>query len=134
MGKTIVQRVRFSVPADELFETYMSSRRHAAATGSKVTIGRKAGDRFAAFTGGLRGKNLLIVPKRLIVQAWREGSWRKRDPDSILVLAFRRVRGGGEIGLTHANVPDHAYPNIRKGWDRYYWRPWRRYFARRRKT
>lgn len=130
MAKTIQQRVRFRVPPETLFETYVNSRRHSAAIGAPASVSRKVGGRFSAFNGALRGKNLAIVPKRLIVQAWRGSDWKKSELDSLLILTFRKAREGGEIGLVHANVPDHAYRGITKGWNSYYWRPWRRYFAR----
>lgn len=34
MAKTIQQRVRFRVPPETLFETYVNSRRHSAAIGA----------------------------------------------------------------------------------------------------
>ena len=39
----------------------------------------------------LSGKNLLIVPNRLIVQSSRGTHWKKSDPDSILVLEFSKT-------------------------------------------
>ena len=130
MAKTIQQTARFSVPPAVLFDIYLDSKKHSAATSSKTSISRKVGGKFSAFHGMLRGRNLAIVPKRLIVQAWRSPDWKRAELDSILILTFTKAPGGGQIDLVHANIPDHAYPGIRRGWPKYYWRPWREFFQR----
>ena len=130
MAKIISQTVTLKAQPDALFRTYLDSHRHGAVIGRKVRIGKKAGARFVAFNGIITGRNLLIVPNRVIVQAWRSRHWRKTDPDSILVLTFLRARGGGQIRLVHVNVPSHDYAGVKKGWHAYYWKPWRAYLKR----
>ncbi len=125
MAHTIRQTVTFRTSPETLFDTYLDSRRHAAVTGRRVKISRKAGHAFSAFNGIIRGRNLLIVPTRLIVQAWRAKSWKTSDLDSILILAFTRVRGGARLDLVHVNVPQHDLRGVREGWRTYYWKPWK---------
>ena len=119
--------VLLAASPDELFDTYLDRRGHAAVTGGKVTVSARAGSRFAAFGGIITGRTLETLPKRLIVQRWRSGSWHPDDPDSILVLAFApgRRAGTGRIDLLHIGVPDHDHDGVDKGWRAYYWRPWR---------
>ncbi len=130
MAKTIQQTARFSVPPEVLFNIYLDSKKHSAATSSKASVSRKAGGKFSAFHGMLQGRNLAIVPKRMIVQAWRSSDWKRAELDSILILSFSKAPGGGQIDLVHANIPDHAFPGIRRGWPKYYWRPWKSYLKR----
>jgi activator of HSP90 ATPase len=130
MPKTIQHKVTFRASPDALFDLYLNSRRHSAATGSRAIMSRTVGGKFMAYEGHLRGRNLAIVPKRLIVQSWRGSDWTKRDLDSILVLVFSRVRGGGRISMSHVNVPDAHASSIDRGWVEYYWRPWRAYLRR----
>jgi hypothetical protein len=40
MAKMIHASVRFSVPPDVLFCTYLDSKKHSAATGSKASVAR----------------------------------------------------------------------------------------------
>ena len=127
VNKTIQQFVRLPATPDELYDSYLDARQHAAITGGKVTISAREGAKFTAFDGMLRGRNLLIVPKRLIVQAWRSAQWKDSDLDSILILEFSRVSGGGRIELTHVNVPRHDHHGVTEGWKKYYWTPWRKY-------
>ncbi|MFQ5941874.1 MAG: SRPBCC domain-containing protein [Nitrososphaerales archaeon] len=127
MVKTIQQAVKFNVSPDRLFDIYMDSKKHSAAINGKVSISRKVGARFSAHNGYIKGKNLAIVPKRMIVQSWRGYDWKKRDMDSTLILTFSKAAGGARINLVHANVPDKWYTLIKKGWYQYYWKPWRAY-------
>ena len=69
MARTIQQTVTFRVPPDQLFDTYLSSRKHTVATGAKAVMSRAVGAKFMAHAGHLRGRNLAIVSKRLIVQS-----------------------------------------------------------------
>lgn len=129
MPKTIRQAVKFSVAPGMLFDIYLDSKKHSAATKAKASVSRRVGGSFRAFGGALRGKNLAIVPKRMIVQSWRGADWKKADTDSILILTFQRASRGGQINLVHANVPDRCYAGIQKGWYKYYWRPWKAYLS-----
>ena len=112
---------------------YLDSKKHSAATGGKARMGRNAGDTFTAWNGKLQGKNLLIVPNRLVMQAWRATHWPASDPDSILVLGFSDAPGGGKVDLLHMNVPGHDHKGVTKGWYKYYWTPWKKYIAAQKK-
>ncbi len=78
MTPAIQQSVEFPASPETLFELYLDSKKHSAATGSKAKLGRKAGQKFTAFEGMLEGKNLLVIPNKLIVQAWRSTGWKNR--------------------------------------------------------
>ena len=120
----------FRASPERLFDIYLSSRLHSAATGAQAVMSRKVGGAFTAHGGHLRGRNLAIVPGRLVVQSWRGSNWKKRDLDATLVLAFSRVPGGGRIAMTHVNVPDANAASITRGWSDYYWKPFRKYLKR----
>ncbi len=131
MTPPIQQSIVLKAPPEELFDTFLDSRKHSAATGMPAKASRRVGAGFTAFGGALRGRNLLVVPKRMIVQAWRSRQWKASDPDSILVLCFSKVRGGGRIDLVHVNVPAHDQKGVTQGWPKYYWAPWKAYLAKR---
>jgi len=133
MPRIVRQSIVLPARAQELYSMYLNARTHAAITGAPVTIGARPGARFRAFGGALTGRVLHTVPGRLIVQAWRSGKFRKGDIDSTLILRFTPAGAKGRIDLVHVNVPDHDYAGINKGWKNHYWRPWRKYLARRRK-
>jgi activator of HSP90 ATPase len=127
MPKTIKQTVTLRAPAEKLFEMYLSPKKHGAITGGPVSVSSKEGSKFRAFDGMISGKMLLVVPKYMIVQSWRGSHWKKEDIDSILVLTFRPAGHSGRIELVHVNVADSDYAGVKKGWEKYYWKRWRKY-------
>jgi activator of HSP90 ATPase len=130
MTKTIQQQVEFPASPEKLFDIYTDSKKHSAATGSKATVSKKVGGKFTAFDGMLSGRNLMVIPNKLIVQAWRASQWKKTDADSILVLEFSKTKSGGRIDLAHVNVPQHDHAGVTKGWPKYYWKPWTAYLRK----
>lgn len=132
MPKTIQQTVEFRASPKELFDIYMDSKKHSAAVGALASISRRAGGKFWVFgKDAVRGRNLLISPERLIVQAWRAQPWKESDLDSILTLAFYKSKGGARIYLVQTLVPDHAVDIIEDGWKRPYGGPGKSYLAER---
>jgi activator of HSP90 ATPase len=131
MTPTIQQRVLFPASPKTLFEMYLDSRKHAAATGAPAKMSRRISGSWSAHGGQISGTNLLILPGRLIVQAWRAAHWKKEDV-SILVLKFSKAPGGARVDLVHAGVPTYDHKGVREGWVKYYWKPWKKYLASRR--
>src|SRR5262245_38583293 len=74
--RTIRQTVTFRASPERLFALYASSREHSAATGARAVVSRRVGGAFSAYGGHLCGRNLAMVPGRLIVQSWRGSDWR----------------------------------------------------------
>ena len=131
MSAPIRQSVTLKAPPRELFDAFLDSRQHSRITGVPARTSRRVGARFTAFGGALSGRNLMIVPGRMIVQAWRSTQFKAGDPDSILVLTFNKTAGGARIDLVHVNVPGHDHQGVTRGWPKYYWGPWRMHLAKR---
>jgi activator of HSP90 ATPase len=129
LTKTIEQSIRFAATPEQLFDTYLDSKLHSAATGGKAKISRKVGSKFTAWGGQLSGRNLFIVPKKMIVQAWRSHHWKDSDPDSILILRFSQEPRGARIDLAHVGVPVYDHKGVTQGWPKYYWEPWKKYLS-----
>lgn len=134
MSKTIVQKVIFkNTPASTLYTTYMDAKEHSASVGVAAKIKNKEGARFSAHDHYVTGKNLQLIKNKLIVQSWRASDWISSDVDSTFILVFEQRGNDGIINMVHANVPDKHSAGIKKGWDDYYWKPWKKYFAQRTK-
>jgi activator of HSP90 ATPase len=133
MTRVIHQSVRFPATPAQLYELFMDSKKHVAATGMPTKVSRKVGGKWSAFGGSIDGRNLLLIPGKMIVQSWR-GPWNAGDADSILVVSFRKVLGGAQVDLVHVGVPGHDYEGVSRGWPKFYWKPWREYLAKRKKT
>jgi activator of HSP90 ATPase len=116
-----------------LYELFLDSVKHTAATGGPAKISRKGGGKWSAFGGMILGRNLLLIPNRMIVQTWRSSAWKKSDPDSILVVSFEKsADNGGQVELFHMGVPEYDHEGVTKGWMKYYWEPWKEYLKERR--
>ena len=129
MTPAIQQSAEFEVSPKVLYELYMDSKKHSRATGAPAKLSRKVGGSFTAFGGQLEGKNFLLVPDQMIVQAWRSTGWKKSDPDSILVIQFNKTKTGTRVDLVHVNVPEQDYQGVTEGWKKYYWQPWHDYLT-----
>jgi activator of HSP90 ATPase len=134
MTPVIEQSVSFpKVTPAELYELFMDSAKHTAATGMPAKISRKVGGKWSAFGGMIFGQTLAVVPNRMIVQAWRSSGWKKADPDSVLVVQFEKTRSGAAAHLAHLGVPRYDHKGVTKGWAEYYWEPWKAYLAARKR-
>lgn len=130
MAKTIQQKVIFKgVSAATLYRTYMDAKEHAKSIGGKASIQEKVGTRFKIYDGYITGTNLQLVKDKLIVQSWRGSNWQKQDLDSTFILRFEQKGKDGIVHMVHANLPDEHALSIKKGWDTYYWIPWKNYFS-----
>jgi activator of HSP90 ATPase len=134
MTPVIEQAASFAnvTPAD-LYELFMDSAKHTAATGMPAKVSSKVGGKWSAFGGMILGKNLALVPNRMIVQAWRSSAWKNGDPDSILVVRFEKTRGGATAHLSHVGVPPYDHKGVTQGWTNYYWKPWKKYLKGRKR-
>lgn len=127
MRSVIQQSIILPAAADLLFDAYLDPVEHGAITGSAVTIAAEPGAAFRAFDGALTGTILALISPRLIVQSWRSTEFAVDDPDSILILNFIPEGRQGRIDLVHMDVPDHDFDGVSKGWEKYYWTPWRQH-------
>jgi activator of HSP90 ATPase len=129
MTRAIQQSVVLKASPEELFDTFLDSKKHSAATGMPAKVSRRTGGAFSAFGGKILGRTLMTVPGKMIVQSWRASHWKDEDLDSILVLRFSKAPGGGRIDLVHAGVPEHDHKGVTQGWPTFYWKPWKAYLA-----
>lgn len=124
MQKAIQQTVSFdNTSPQELFDIFVDPKKHSALLGARVVISAKEGARFSCFDGNVTGKNLVIVPGKMIVQSWRGNVWEDDDPDSVLTLSFSKTSTGARIYMVHANTPDQFIER----WDEFYWKALKRY-------
>jgi activator of HSP90 ATPase len=134
MTPVIEQSVSFNATPAKLYELFMDSAKHSAATGMPAKVSRKVGGRWSAFGGMILGKNLLLIPNRRIVQAWRSSEWKKADPDSLLVIGFEKAVGSDTtVHLVHVGVPSYDHQGVTQGWVKFYWDPWKVYLAARKR-
>jgi activator of HSP90 ATPase len=130
--ESIRQQVTFrgATPHDT-YECLIDSRRHTVVMGSKAKMSRKVGGKFEAGDGYITGRNLELVPDKLIVQEWRgdEDAW-PRDHFSIARFRFTNVKGGTRLDFFQSGVPAAYVKMVADGWREYYWEPMKRFLAK----
>ena len=130
MSKTIVQDVLFSnTTSKALYEIYMDEKKHSIATGAPAQIQITEGSPYSAHGGYITGKNLQLIPDRLIVQTWRAQSWSADAIDSTFIISLEQQGEDVLLHAIHANVPHDAYEDLNTGWKKMYWEPWKLYLA-----
>ena len=128
--KTLTQKVVFkNTTPEELYALYMDAKLHSKVTGNTAKITSKEGSSYSAFGLFISGKNLRLIPAKLIVQTWRASDWKKSDMDSIFMLSFEKKGNDAILNMVHANIPDDQAAGIKSGWNDYYWTPWKAYLS-----
>ena len=127
--KTINQKVIITnaTPA-QIYNGLLDSSMHSKFTGGKAKITNKTGDTFTAWDEYITGKNVELIPDKKIVQEWKCTEFSDTAQVSTLTLKFKKVPGGTEIIMEHANVPVDLYNDLNKGWIDHYWKPMQKYF------
>ncbi|MEO6812367.1 MAG: SRPBCC domain-containing protein [Ginsengibacter sp.] len=130
MSKTIIQDVVFKNTSPKAFyDIYMDGKKHSIATGAPASISPKEGTEYSAHNGYITGKNLQLIPGKLIVQSWRAQSWPEDTIDSTFIIYLESQGKDTLLHAVHANLPDSAAEDIDKGWHKMYWEPFRLYIA-----
>ena len=130
-SRTIRQTVTLPAPPRIVFKALADSKQHAAFTGSKAKIPKRAGGRMTAYGGYISGKVLGLWPGMGLLQTWRTTEWPKGAPDSRLEIRLAPSGKGTRLTMIHSEVPASRASSLTSGWQAYYWVPLRRYLKRR---
>jgi activator of HSP90 ATPase len=134
MTPVIEQSVSFNATPAKLYELFMDSAKHSAATGMPAKVSPLVGGKWSAFGGMILGRNLVLISNRRIVQTGRSSEWKKADPDSLLVVGFEKAAGNHTtVHLVHVGVASYDHQSVTQGWAKFYWDPWKVYLAARRR-
>jgi activator of HSP90 ATPase len=125
-------KVSAVIPArpEAIFEAWLSSKGHAAMTGSPAKATAKAGGSFTAWDGYISGKNLELSSPGRILQSWRSTEFPPDASDSHLEVLLEEAKGGTKVTLVHTEIPQGQKENYRQGWIDYYFTPMKEYFSR----
>ena len=116
--------------ASEIYKAWLSTKGHAAMTGSPAKVEGKVGGKFSAWDGYIFGTTLELTPNERILQAWRTTEFPDEAPDSRLEVMLEEATGGTKITLTHTKMPDDQVEDYRQGWEDFYFKPMKQYFGK----
>lgn len=98
-------------------------------TGNPANVDGKVGGKFSAWDGYIFGSTLEFEPNQRIVQAWRTTEFPDNAPDSRLEILFEEAAKGTKVTLIHSNMPADQVDSYRQGWEDFYFKPMKEYFA-----
>lgn len=115
---------------EKVFRAWLSTEGHAAMTGSPAKVEPRVGGSFTAWDGYISGKTLELKPYTRIVQAWRTTEFPEGSADSRVEISLEAVEGGTQLRLIHSNIPEGQAESYKQGWEDFYFRPMKEYFAK----
>lgn len=129
MHESIVVRFSLHAPAKAIYEAWLDSAKHTAMTGSPASASRQVGGEFTAWDGYIRGKNLLLIENKKIVQSWRSSEFPEEAPDSVLSVLLTEREGITEVELEHSDIPPGQGVQYQSGWIEFYANPMQKFFS-----
>jgi len=93
-----------------------------AKTQTPTRLSAHEGGTFALFGGYIAGRQLQLVPEKLIVQAWRALSW-PRGVYSIARFEFSDQGESTKLVFDHTAFPRGEAEHLASGWQEHYWDP-----------
>ena len=122
------------IPADPtaVYDAWLTSKSHAAMTGSPARVSGRPSGRFTAWDGYIEGKNLKLVSGARIVQAWRTTEFAETDSDSQIDVSVEKAPGGTKLTIHHTSIPG-GQSDYKSGWSTCYFEPMKAYFRAARK-
>ena len=115
----------FPVPPQVVYDNWLDSEAHTAITGSPATASNEVGGEFTAHGGYINGKNLELVPGKLIRQSWRT----QQFADSELEITLEPEGTGTRLTLKHTNLTGDG-THYKTGWVEHYFEPMKAYFQK----
>jgi uncharacterized protein YndB with AHSA1/START domain len=119
----------FPVSPEVVYDTWLDSEGHAAMIGTTASASKEVGAEFMAHDGYISGKNLELIPGKLIRQTWRTQEFDASDPDSDLKISLTPEGSGTRLTLKHTNLPDHGM-RYKDGWVEHYFAPMKAHFEK----
>lgn len=127
--EAIHQEVVFKASRERVYASLMDAQRFRNVTGGEPTeISGEAGAAFSLFGAKVKGRNVELLPKERIVQAWRSEAWAQ---GTYSIARFELVEWGTGTKLVfdHTGFPKGQAESLAAGWRAHYWEPLERYLA-----
>jgi activator of HSP90 ATPase len=122
------QEIDIKASRQRIYDALLDSKQFTAFSGAPAEISREPGGTFSLFGGLIVGRNVELVPKERIVQAWRPAAW---EPGVYTVVKFELKELGPQtrIVLDHTGFPEGNFRHFEYGWYAHYWEPLKKFGA-----
>ena len=131
METTIIrQTASFKANPQDIYEALMDPKKHSELTGGNAVTSRKVGGHFTAYDGYVEGKNIELIPDKLIVQKWRGSDWPEGHFSTVIFL-LEEVDENTRLTFIQVGVPEDQFADISEGLREFYWRPMKKLLEKR---
>ena len=122
------QEVDIKASRQRIYDALLDSKQFTSFSGVPAEINREAGGSFSMFGGLIVGRNIELVPRERIVQAWRPAAW---EPGvySLVKFDFKELGPQTRIFLDHTGFPEGNFRHFEYGWYAHYWEPLKKFLA-----
>ncbi len=125
----IHQEIVFQASPKRVYEALVDAKQFSKlSAGAPTEISTEEGGSFSCFGGMIHGRNIELVPNRMIVQAWRAKPWGS-GVYSIVKFELREEGTGTRVILDHAGFPPEMQEHLAGGWQANYWEPLQKHLA-----
>jgi activator of HSP90 ATPase len=118
--------------AEKAYEAWMDSKQHGAMINGTANLDPVVSGHFSIWDGAAKGQTLQLDETiHRITQLWRYNyeDWPEDEP-SRLMLTFGHVNEKEcELQLEQTDIPKKYAKDIKKGWEEFYFKPMKTYFA-----
>jgi activator of HSP90 ATPase len=122
------QEIDIKASRERIYEALLDSKQFAAFTGMSAEISREAGGMFRTFGGLIVGRNVEVIAKERIVQAWRPADW-EAGVYSLVKFELKDWASQTKVILDHTGFPEGNFRHLDTGWYLRYWEPLRKYLT-----
>lgn len=86
-------------------------------SGDVAEMSTEPGSEFSLWDGSIVGKNIEFVEGKKIIQQWY---FDEDSENSIVSITLHESGKNTSVELIHVNIPDDAYDDIVRGWNKSY--------------
>ena len=119
--KNIKQWLDVNASAQQIYDVWMDSKKHAKLVGSSAKIDPKIGGKFEVWGWDITGENVELVPGEKIVQTWRNSEWPEGVMSKITLKFKKNKDGTTRVLFWHSGIPEESLKDIEDGSKSYYW-------------
>ena len=113
MSKDLKVRIKVAAEPEDIYAALTNPFAIELWTDSPAKMSTEPGGEFELWGGDICGRNIEIEENFKIVQEWYFGD---RPEESIVTIKLFKQGGKTQIEVTHTNIPDEAYEDIKDGW------------------
>ena len=116
----------------QVYRAWLNSKDHSAFTGSNAVVSARVGGKYTAWDNYISGRNIALTPGKKIVQSWRTTEFPEEAPDSRIELLLEPHAKGTKLTFKHTAIPAGQSGQYKTGWEDYYLKPMKEFFAAKR--